>query len=741
MKAIKFLFIGLLLLAGTVTPLGSAFAQLSPLPAPAETAPAAEAPKKPTEEQIKSFIKTMEDPQAREAFIANLRAMQEVAAPKPVEAPSMKALDAVSKAAADAGKSFSSIINSFADLPKATRWFERQWQSEEARAAWLEIFIQAMLALVAGTFVLVVLDILLKRPREYIGNLPPPTVLAKVITFGGYHLLNLLPVVGFTAAALFTLNSFGMPVHPERAVTAILYAFISFQLLVWILRMMFSARLSRQRLLPLDDESAAYLFVWSQRLGGMIVFGFFLAQAALAMEMPEGSVHAFSAFIGLIVTVMVIIIILQNRSNVAIWLRGRKEAATQDAATPRANFWQLSRMRLAEIWHILAIAYLGVGFLVASLDIQNGFGTLLRATIITLVTLVVFRFILSGIDHLVERGFALPKELKAQFPMLEERTNSYLPVLQRVLKGLAWIAGILILLNAWGVDTVAWFATPLGKKVIVSSISISLTVFFTVVLWEIVNSFTERFLRGRNVAGEIVKRSARMMTLMPLLRHSLHTIMIAVAGLFILSELGVDITPLLAGAGIIGLAIGFGAQTLVKDFITGVFILFEDTIAVGDVVEIGTHSGFVEEITIRTLKLRDLEGRVHTIPFSDVTSVINMAKYFSYAVVEVGVGYDADLRNIMQVMKHVADEMSNDPAWRSMIYEPMDMQGVERFDPSSIAIRARIKTQPLKQWAVRREYLLRLKDAFDKEGIEIPFPINTTIHIAKEAAPPLPGHG
>ncbi|NDE90661.1 MAG: mechanosensitive ion channel family protein [Alphaproteobacteria bacterium] len=196
----------------------------------------------------------------------------------------------------------------------------------------------------------------------------------------------------------------------------------------------------------------------------------------------------------------------------------------------------------------------------------------------------------------------------------------------------------------------------------------------------------------------------------------------------------IDITPLLAGAGIIGLAVGFGAQTLVKDFITGLFILLEDTLSVGDVVTVGTHTGAVEAFTIRTLRLRDGEGRVHSIPFSEVTSIINLTKNFAYVLIEVGVSYDADLQKVMEIMKQIGDELRKEPAFSHYIYENAEVFGIERFDASSIAMRARIKTNGHKQWDIKREYLIRLKRAFDKEGIEIPFPITTSIHRAHSPA-------
>ena len=194
-----------------------------------------------------------------------------------------------------------------------------------------------------------------------------------------------------------------------------------------------------------------------------------------------------------------------------------------------------------------------------------------------------------------------------------------------------------------------------------------------------------------------------------------------------LSELGLDIAPLLAGAGIAGLAIGFGAQSLVKDVITGVFILLEDSITVGDVVNVGGHSGVVEGMTVRTVRLRDLSGNVHVVPFGEVQTVLNMTKDFAYALIEAGVAYKEDVDEVIGVLKEIGDEMCEDEEFGPMIMAPLEVMGLDSFGDSSVNIRVRMKTRPIKQWSVRREYHRRMKRVFDERGIEIPFPHRTVL--------------
>lgn len=194
------------------------------------------------------------------------------------------------------------------------------------------------------------------------------------------------------------------------------------------------------------------------------------------------------------------------------------------------------------------------------------------------------------------------------------------------------------------------------------------------------------------------------------------------AGTLVLSELGVSVAPILGAAGVAGLAVGFGAQSLVKDYVTGLFLLVEDQIRQGDVVKLDDHSGVVEEVTLRYVRLRDYDGHVHFVPNGAITSVVNMGRDHAQAVVDIGVAYTASLDAAMKLMIDVAARMRSDPVYAGRILGDLEMAGIERLADSAVIIRARFKVAPLEQWTVRREFLRRLKLAFDDAGIEIPFP-------------------
>ena len=202
-----------------------------------------------------------------------------------------------------------------------------------------------------------------------------------------------------------------------------------------------------------------------------------------------------------------------------------------------------------------------------------------------------------------------------------------------------------------------------------------------------------------------------------------------------LQLVGLDIAPILAGAGILGLAVGFGAQNLVRDLISGFFIILEDQVRLGDVAVINGTGGAVETITFRTISLRDFSGVVHIFPNGGITTLSNMTKDWSAFVLDMGVAYREDTDRVVEVMRAVGEELREDQELGSLIIEPIEIVGIENFADSAVTIRARIKTKPAEQWKIGREYRRRLKKAFDAQQIEIPFPMRTLL--MGEATPPL----
>lgn len=238
----------------------------------------------------------------------------------------------------------------------------------------------------------------------------------------------------------------------------------------------------------------------------------------------------------------------------------------------------------------------------------------------------------------------------------------------------------------------------------------------------------------KNESLDTQEATKRIKTLLGILKGIGKVIVWAIFLMILFKKFGIDIGPILAGAGILGLAIGFGAQELVRDFISGFFILLENQLRAGDVAIINGTGGLVEKIELRTITLRDFSGVVHVIQNGKINTLSNMTKEWSAIVFDIGVAYKENVDEVIKVMQEVGEKMINDPEYKEKIKEPLEIFGLDKFDDSAIVIKARLKTVPGDQWSLGREYRKRLKKAFDEKGIEIPFP-HTTVYWGEEIKP------
>lgn len=284
-----------------------------------------------------------------------------------------------------------------------------------------------------------------------------------------------------------------------------------------------------------------------------------------------------------------------------------------------------------------------------------------------------------------------------------------------IAEGQAWLAPAAVLLRILLILVIAWLMLALSRRVI---------------------PMLRRQLQRRTDDAEQMRR---LETLGRVFRYVAAVVITLIAGMLVLAELGISIAPILASAGIVGVAIGFGAQSLVKDYFSGLFLLLENQLHQGDVVEVAGKGGLVEEVTLRYIRLRDYEGNVHYIPNGTVTAVTNRSRGFAFAVIDVGVAYREDLQQVFGVMREVGAQMRETPEFDEKILQDLEIAGVESWADSAVIVRSRFKVAPLEQWGVRREFLLRLKLAFDQQGIEIPYP-HLTLYAGEDrqgCAPPL----
>ncbi|MFM2042175.1 MAG: hypothetical protein RLY86_751 [Pseudomonadota bacterium] len=739
--------------------------------------------------RLEALITTIEDPAKRQVLVDQLRTLLEAQAARQAaveETLGTRLLTGLSDRVEALSAQIATAGQALTDTPRALRWLRKQVTEPAQREAWAALGIALAVIVAAGYAARMTVGWLIRRPRAAFGARAPSGLVSKLLLLTVRLVLDLMPVAAFALAGYGVLSATDPPRAVRLAALTFLNASILVQLVIVLARAVASPVQSPLRLLPVGDETAHYLVIWVRRIALTAVYGYFIAEVAKLLGLPADAHAAMLKLVGLVVAAMLVILVLQNRRAVGDWLRGsggptadeRGQAADRalvaalsgtatpeeaarasdaqapggpaptDPTTPRATpeagdtgrgrTLRAARRRLADTWHILAIVYIVAIYGIWALRIEGGFEFIVRATLVTGLTLVLARYIALGVDRVIRRGFAVAPELKAQHPLLEARANRYLPVLHRILKGAVWLVAGLVILNAWGVNSLGWLATPFGQRISASLVSIALILVLALIAWELVSGMIERYLTATDPGGQVVERSARMRTLLPLMKNAVMVLLVTLVTLTVLSEMGVDIAPLLAGAGVIGLAVGFGAQTLVKDVITGLFILVEDTISVGDVVTVAGTGGVVEAISIRTLRLRDVAGTVHTVPYSTVTTVSNMTKDFSFYVFDVGIAYKENTDRVVEVLKQIGAEMQADPAYAPCILAPLEIMGLDAFRDSAVIIKARFKTRPIKQWFVGREFNRRLKQRFDELGIEIPFP-HQTIYFGQEPEASAPG--
>jgi small-conductance mechanosensitive channel len=377
------------------------------------------------------------------------------------------------------------------------------------------------------------------------------------------------------------------------------------------------------------------------------------------------------------------------------------------------------------VWHYIAIFFIVGLWLVWAADLRNGYLRLWHIAAVNGAVLVAARLLaaalLAGLDHLI----GAPPQIEGGYSGLGTRVERYHQVLRTSISGVIALGAGLALLQAWGLDAIGWLTgTPTGRQVMSTILSIGITVLIAVVAWEAANMAIERHLERLSRQGQR-GRAARLRTILPILRTGLLVAVLIVAGLTVLAQIGVNIAPLLAGAGIIGIAIGFGSQKLVQDLITGIFLLLESAMQVGDFVTLAGVSGTVENLSVRTIRLRAADGSVHLIPFSSVTTVNNTNRGLGNAAVNVTVSASEDTDRVGEVLKQIALEMREEAAFKDKMLSDLQFWGVDKVDGAVVTVAGQIVCTDSGRWSVQREFNRRYKKRFQELGVELASPTQT----------------
>ncbi|GAB3382245.1 mechanosensitive ion channel [Spongiibacter taiwanensis] len=688
----------------------------------------------------------LEDPHSRQVVIEELRAL---ARPQPVaEGEGPDAADIAAQAPSDQQPEEVSLARRMAALTQAiasqamaeVRELEAAWQRlMDADSSGLEIkagmtgqqwlvALAQLGALIVGTFAVFAL-----LRRLAMGSF---SGLSRWVEQGSTKLAMIRTVVAVIAAAVidsvvvaasYGIGGVGAAVLAgDNSVVAtrlalFLNAFLLVELVKVALRMLFASRYATLRLVPINAAQAGYCNRVFATIAGFVGYGVLLLVPMLNFNIAPAVGALVTAIIVLVAVSYAAGVTLKQRRSIADKLRAMAERTGDPGAI-------LLRI-LARCWHLLVLFYLAVVLVISISHPETALPWVALASAKTLGYAGVGLLLSVVLGQVIGREIGLSDRLNQRLPRLQPRINRYVPTSLRVARGLILVVVAALVLDAWAVfDLAAWYQSDLGGRTLSASVDIGLILVAATLVWVVLASLIEHRLTP--APGAEAAAAARAETLRGLFTTTLAIVILIMTVMIVLSEIGVDIAPLIAGAGVLGLAVGFGAQKLVQDVITGIFIQLENAMNTGDFVSAGGNSGTVERVGIRSVALRDLYGTYHIVPFSSVGAVSNYTREFGNHVGEYGIAYRENIDEAITAL-HAAFEELKTTDIGSEILAPLNVAGVVALADSSVNIRAVIKTTPGNQWAVGRAYNRLVKMHFDRAGIEIPFP-HTTLYFGED---------
>ena len=493
--------------------------------------------------------------------------------------------------------------------------------------------------------------------------------------------------------------------------TLLLNAFLVVEMLKVALRFILQPRFADLRLISISDTTAAYWYFWMARAISLVGYTFMFVAPVVAANISDAMAQFVRVLIMLTALVIAIVVVLQNRDRVRGLLSAR-------AASGRTDYVSRIGAMLSGVWHLLAIGYLVAIFVVWLVNPTEALPFMVSATLKSILAVIVGGLVTAFIGRFTNVGVRLPDDMRLRLPGLESRLHAYVPRVMQIIRTIVTIGVMIAIAQAWGlIDFLGWLSSDAGHRVSGSVFAALVILLLGFVTYLAISSWVEYRLNPE--FGTVP--TAREKTLLSLFRNAFTIALVVLVSMLALAQIGVNIAPLLAGAGVLGLAIGFGAQKLVQDIITGVFIQLENVMNEGDVVDLGGVAGVVEKLTIRSVSIRSLDGTLHLVPFSSVDTVSNMVKGFGYHVAEISVAYREDINEVKEAMQEAFDLLMQ-TEWRDQIIDNLDMHGVTAFGDSAVTVRARIKTAAGGHWGVGRAYNEFIKQVFQRRGIEIPFP-------------------
>jgi small-conductance mechanosensitive channel len=516
---------------------------------------------------------------------------------------------------------------------------------------------------------------------------------------------GLIRQLAFAIGSVGAFLVFDWPPLLRQIVLAYLLAFVALRLVAVLARVLLAPDNDQARVLPLDRESASYWYRRILALTAWFAVGLATVESArlLGVSIPAGRVFGLTLAIGLLVIGVEM-----------VWQRPRPVGIAAQPTAGRHKVSWLLTLFFVVLW---------------ALRVFGLFPTFWLVLVVVAVPAAI-ALTRRAVDHLLRP----PENAAADLPPI---SNLYRVGLERGLRA-TWIVGAALLLaHVWGVDLVAMTASDsVGTRLLRGALSAVVIMLVADLGWQMLRVLIDDRLVAAHQATmpntDEARRRARARTLLPIVKNVMFIVLLVMAVLMALASLGIEIGPLIAGAGVVGVAIGFGAQTLVKDVISGMFYLMDDAFRVGEYIQSGSYKGTVESFSLRSVKLRHQRGPVYTVPFGVLGAIQNMSRDWVIEKMMIGITYDSDIDVAKKLIKQVGKDLAAIPEFTSSILEPLKMQGVENFGDYAIQIRLKMKTRPGEQFMIKRRAFAMIKKTFDEHGIKFAYP---TVQVAGGEAP------
>ncbi|MFQ5972057.1 MAG: mechanosensitive ion channel family protein [Alphaproteobacteria bacterium] len=696
-----------------------------------------ELPEGLTSEEINAFLAELSDEEVRQLFIAQLARMSGDTAG--AEAGGGKSgmagfVDTMESDAEKVRERLTMLLGTPANGPQVVADTFR----EMTRRGGALGFFLALAALIAAG---VVAEWLMRRltadVRARVDATPEGALGVKLCSLLLRGVLDLLSIAAFAGGVLGAFVLFRASDTGRDFVATYVLVVVIVRIASVISRFFFSPRAPQLRLLAVSDRDAHYYHRWILWLAGVSAFGNLTIEFLQLRGTTETAQILQTASVSLVLAVMICTVIWQRRRQVAGLIRGGVDSAEAKASSDAVV---RLRAQLADLWHVLATLYI---FLIWALKIVSMLTDRDARPGAAFFSLAIF-LIVPAIDALVGSGLARAFSRKAEDEegaarvILDAHDRQTIAAIRRGVRVLLAVVGFAALLAVWGFDFTSATEHPIAAMVGRPAFNIAIILLLAYIGWEVIKTAIDRRIEGEggdpsDGDGEAEEGGGdpgtRLQTLLPLLRKFLIGVFVVFVALTALSSLGVEIGPLLAGAGVIGIAIGFGAQTLVRDIFSGLFFLIDDAFRVGEYIEIDAKlKGTVEKISVRSMHLRHHRGALHVLPFGELSSITNRSRGWVIEKLDLRLPYDTDVDRVRKIIKRIGQEMMDDPDLGPRMIDPLKSQGVYKLEDSAMIVRAKFTSKPRGRAKVRREAQIRIKQEFDKAGIHFAHR-QVTVHV------------